>query len=117
MPRITLNGNMALELSGEYLQRRHILPGQDFWLSQRSGDLLLHPIRPDLQKLYLEPTTACNLECRTCLRNVWDDPIRHMHWETFEKVLESLPALPQLKRVVFTSFGEPLTNPKLLDMI
>jgi len=117
MPRITLNGKMALDLPGEYLQRRHIPSGQEFWLGQRSGDLLLHPIRPDLQKLYLEPTTACNLECRTCLRNVWDDPIRHMRWETFEKVLESLPALPQLKRVVFTSFGEPLTHPKLLDMI
>jgi tungsten cofactor oxidoreducase radical SAM maturase len=117
MPKVTLIGRTAVDLPAGFLERRQIPAGQEFWLSQRSGDLLLHPISADLQKLYIEPTTACNLECRTCLRNVWDDPIRHMRWETFAKILESLPALPQLRRVVFTSFGEPLTNPRLLDMI
>ena len=36
---------------------------------------------------------------------------------TFEKIVESLDGLPELKRVVFTGFGEPLTHPHILEMI
>ena len=45
------------------------------------------------------------------------DPIAPMQWDTFERILESLPGLPDLQRVIFTSFGEPLTHPRILDMI
>ena len=36
---------------------------------------------------------------------------------TFERILESINKLPQLERVIFTSFGEPMMNPKLFSMI
>ena len=117
MPRVSLNEHSNLDLPADFLRRRNISAHRQFWLSERNGELLLHPILPDIQKLYIEPTTACNLECRTCIRNIWKDPITHMSPGTFRKVEASLAALPQLKRVVFTSFGEPLTNPRLMDMI
>jgi MoaA/NifB/PqqE/SkfB family radical SAM enzyme len=28
----------------------------------------------ELRKIYVEPTNACNLACRTCVRNSWDEP-------------------------------------------
>jgi tungsten cofactor oxidoreducase radical SAM maturase len=37
--------------------------------------------------------------------------------ETFQKIVDQLDSLPDLKRVIFTSFGEPLTHPRILDMI
>jgi tungsten cofactor oxidoreducase radical SAM maturase len=40
-----------------------------------------------------------------------------MSRETFEKILAGLDALPQLERVIFTSFGEPLSHPRILEMI
>jgi MoaA/NifB/PqqE/SkfB family radical SAM enzyme len=86
-------------------------------LDERNGELILHPCLPDIQKLYIEPTTACNLECRTCIRNTWGDPNQHMSMRTFQHIVDSLDALPNLKRVVFTSFGEPFTQPRILDMI
>jgi Fe-coproporphyrin III synthase len=106
-----------MRLPGDFLERRHIRPEQDYWLDERNGELILHPCLPDVHKLYLEPTTACNLECRTCIRNTWDDPNQHMSMQTFLRIVDSLEGLPDLKRVVFTSFGEPFTQPRLLDMI
>ncbi|MDP3185276.1 MAG: radical SAM protein, partial [Anaerolineales bacterium] len=64
-----------------------------------------------------EPTTACNLNCRTCIRNVWEDPQARMSMKTFHRILESLEALPDLKRVIFTGFGEPLVHSDIMEMI
>ncbi|HXG23024.1 MAG TPA: tungsten cofactor oxidoreductase radical SAM maturase [Chthonomonadales bacterium] len=117
MPKVKMNKARELRLPEDFLERRRIQPEQEFWLDERNGELILHPRRPDVQKLYLEPTTACNLECITCIRNTWADPNQHMSMQTFQRVVESLDGLPDLKRVVFTSFGEPFTQPHLLDMV
>jgi tungsten cofactor oxidoreducase radical SAM maturase len=116
MPKATMN-NREISLPEDFLQRRHIPSLGDYWLDERNGELILHPCLADTQKLYIEPTTACNLRCRTCIRNTWDDPIEHMSMETFQRIVDSLAGLPDLKRVVFTSFGEPFSHPRLLDMI
>lgn len=101
----------------EVQQRQRVSPGSEYWLEEREGDLILHPRRPDVRKLYVEPTTTCNLDCRTCVRNIWEDPKAPMAMATFERLVASLPELPNLNRVVFTGFGEPLAHPHLLDMI
>jgi Fe-coproporphyrin III synthase len=88
-----------------------------YWLERREGELILHPRRPDVRKLYLEPTTGCNLHCRTCIRNVWEDPVALMTMDTFGQVMAALDKLPELKRVIFTGFGEPLSHPHILSMI
>jgi len=44
-----------------------------------------------LKKLYIEPTTRCNLNCRMCFRHTWfDEPIGHMDMEDFHRILASL---------------------------
>ncbi len=117
MPKVVLNGQGKLTLPEDFLNRRHFPSEASFWLDEREGELILHPRLPDVRKLYIEATTGCNLQCRTCIRNVWGDPTAMMKQETFEHILESLDGLPELKRVVFTSFGEPLTHPRILTMI
>ncbi|MCD4673859.1 MAG: tungsten cofactor oxidoreductase radical SAM maturase [Anaerolineaceae bacterium] len=117
MPNILTDSNGRLILPKSFLQRRHLPANVDFWLNEREGDLILHPRLPNARKLYIEATTACNLQCRTCIRNIWSDPIAAMKRETFDRILESLPGLPELNRIVFTSFGESLTHPSILDMI
>jgi len=117
MPETKLTSDGTLKVPADFLQRRHLPTQMDLWLDERDGDIILHPRLPDIRKLYIEPTTFCNLKCRTCIRNVWGDPIEHMEMTTFQKIVDSLPELPQLERVVFTSFGEPLTHPHILDMI
>ncbi|MGC8839362.1 MAG: tungsten cofactor oxidoreductase radical SAM maturase [Anaerolineae bacterium] len=117
MPRVVVDEQGHLVLPQDFLARRHIAPRGEYWLDERDGDLILHPRLPDARKLYLEPTTECNLRCRTCIRNVWSDPEAPMSMETFSHLLEGLKGLPQLERVVFTGFGEPLAHPRILEMI
>jgi tungsten cofactor oxidoreducase radical SAM maturase len=117
MPKIPPASNGCLTLPPDFLLRRHYPESLEFWQEERNGELILLPIRPDIQKVYLEPTTACNLRCTTCIRNIWDDPIEHMAMETYQNLVRGLGALPELKRVIFTSFGEPFMHPNLLDMI
>ena len=88
-----------------------------FWVEERDGELLFHPRVRDLLKLYIEPTTGCNLTCRTCIRNVWTDEVGSMNADTWAKLHSQLADLPHINRVVFTGFGEPLTHPRLFEMI
>jgi Fe-coproporphyrin III synthase len=106
-----------IELPKDFLDRRHYPEQVEYWLSERNGELILNPCRPDIRKLYIEPTTACNLCCLTCIRNSWNIPSENMADHTFASIAESLPVLPFLKQVIFSGFGEPLTHPHLLDMI
>ncbi|MCJ7529633.1 MAG: tungsten cofactor oxidoreductase radical SAM maturase [Anaerolineales bacterium] len=117
MPKINSDEHGRLMLPQEFLIRRHMPTRAEYWLDESENDLILHPRLPNAHKLYVEATTGCNLQCRTCIRNVWSDPEAQMEAETFERILESLAGLPDLNRVVFTSFGEPLSHPRFLEMI
>lgn len=117
MPKVKTDDQGRLVLPEEFLKRRHISPDTEYWLNGREGDLILHPRVPDVRKLYIEPTSRCNLHCRTCIRNSWEDPEEEISLSTFMRLAESLDKLPDLNRVVFTGFGEPLTHPNILEMI
>jgi tungsten cofactor oxidoreducase radical SAM maturase len=117
MPRVTIDEVGRLALPPSTTQAFGGRLPAEYWLEQREGSLILHPRVPDVRRLYLEPTTGCNLSCRTCIRNVWEDPVAQMDEATFAAVMASISALPELKRVVFTGFGEPLAHPRILDMI
>jgi Fe-coproporphyrin III synthase len=116
MPKVSIN-KCRVELPNDFLDRRHFPEKIDCWLSERSGELILNPCLPDIRKLYIEPTTACNLSCRTCIRNNWGMPAERMSFETFQHIADSLAELPSLKQVVFSGFGEPLTHPRILEMV
>ena len=117
MPKLKPNEQGKLEIPASFYNRRRLAPETEFWLDEREGDLILHPRLPDAKKLYIEVTTACNLNCQTCIRHSWVDPHAHMKVATFKRIMASLDDLPMLERVIFTSFGEPLVNPNLLPMI
>jgi MoaA/NifB/PqqE/SkfB family radical SAM enzyme len=70
-----------------------------------------------LMKLYVEPTTVCNLACRMCVRNIWHEPIGHMALDLYEQVLDQARAIPELRLLSFGGIGEPLTHPHLPEMV
>jgi tungsten cofactor oxidoreducase radical SAM maturase len=117
MSKAILGHDGSLKLPKEFLSRRRFSEGLEWWVNQRDGAVILLPRLPDLRKLYLEPTTVCNLSCRTCIRNVWEDPKIHMEMEIFLQLIEQMRAFPELKRVVFSGLGEPLTHPHILEMV
>jgi MoaA/NifB/PqqE/SkfB family radical SAM enzyme len=85
----------------------------------RENARFLHLQRPisHLAKVYLEPTSRCNLSCRTCIRNAWMEPQGDMSPATWQRVLTSLEALPSRPQGIFGGFGEPLAHPDILSMV
>ncbi len=67
-------------------------------------------------RLYIEATSLCNLNCITCVRNVWSDETGHMDMATFHNIVRQLDDFPDVQSVALAGFGEPLYHPKILNM-
>ncbi len=70
-----------------------------------------------LTKLYIEITTACNLECQMCVRRAWDEPIGDMSLATFDALMEQLRQFPAPPIVHLGGYGEPMSHPDFLEMV
>ena len=69
-----------------------------------------------LKKLYIEPTTKCNLNCKMCFRHTWfDEPICDLSLEDYRQVLATMPK--SVETVFFGGMGEPLFHRDILEMI
>ena len=69
-----------------------------------------------LRKLYIEPTTKCNLTCKMCFRHTWfDEPICDLSLEDYRQVLSTMPKTVQT--IFFGGMGEPLFHKDILEMI
>lgn len=69
-----------------------------------------------LRKIYIEPTSRCNLACTMCFRNTWlDEPFADMSPAVFDNVLKSIPQ--SVDTVFFGGMGEPLCHPHIISMI
>ena len=67
-------------------------------------------------KLFIEPTTSCNLQCRMCVKQsrgsgIVEGILSKQRYTALSKIF------PQLDTVVFSGIGEPLLNPELETMI
>ena len=70
----------------------------------------------ELRRLYLEPTSRCNLNCAMCFRKSWvDEEAGDMDEATFRAVLAHLP--PGVETLFFGGMGEPLFHPHITDMV
>ena len=103
-------------LSPELIFRYGIKPDVRVLVDEgTSGLYLRRPTR--LLKLYIEPTNQCNLNCRTCIRRSWNEPLGKMADVVFDRVIEGLSAFSPRPTVFFGGFGEPLFHPKIVEMI
>ena len=69
-----------------------------------------------LRKLYIEPTTKCNLNCKMCFRHTWfDEPICDLSLEDFQKVLDTMPS--SVETIFFGGMGEPLFHRDIHEMV
>jgi len=70
-----------------------------------------------LNKIYVEPTNRCNLECVTCIRHAWDEPVGDMAWPVFQSLIDGLADFPDAKTVAFAGLGEPLLHGQFPEMV
>lgn len=70
-----------------------------------------------LTKLYVEITSACNLDCQICVRRAWNEPVGDMPLATFGKLMEGLRQFPSPPTVHLGGYGEPMAHPDFLEMV
>ena len=63
--------------------------------------------------LQVEPTSACNLDCKICMRRNLERPSTSLSLDNFRKILDS----GNFRYVGLLGWGEPLLNQHLFEMI
>ena len=106
-----------LVLPPEVAERFGIRPGTQLLLQEGSKDLNFARPVSQLARVYVEPTSRCNLTCRTCIRNAWDEPQGDMPSAIFDKLIASVKQLPFKPGIFFGGFGEPLLLPNIAEMV
>ena len=106
-----------LVLPPEIAAQMGLAPGAQARLELTRNGLRLHRPLTHLAKLYVEPTNACNLDCATCFRQGWDEPVGRMSDATFDAILDGLAALDELPTVYFGGIGEPLSHRQIVSWV
>lgn len=110
--RVDADGRMVFP--PEMAARFGIRPGTEIQLEEGNNEIRLLRPTSHLARVYIEPTNLCNLDCRTCMRNVWGESAGTMSDQTFERIFESLKGISPLPTVFFGGYGEPLIHPNLI---
>lgn len=63
--------------------------------------------------LQIEPTSACNLDCKICMRRNLQRPTSFLSLNSFKKLLDS----GNFRYVGLHGWGEPLLNQQLFEMV
>ncbi len=79
--------------------------------------LEIRETNPQLRRVYIEPTTKCNLRCTTCIRNTWNEEFVNLDWNVYERLIDELRDASHLERVSFWGYGEPLLHPRIVSMV
>ncbi len=107
--RLIIPAEVALEYG--------LKPGFQIRIEKKADGLSLRTPVTHLRKVYIEPTNRCNLECRTCIRNIWEEPLGEMSSATFARIVEGLSSFSPPPTVFFGGLGEPLFHPDIVEMV
>jgi MoaA/NifB/PqqE/SkfB family radical SAM enzyme len=106
-----------LVLPPELIRQFGLNPGTRIRIGKNANGLRLRRPPTHLAKVYIEVTNRCNLECVTCIRRSWDEPLGEMSSATFGRILDCLRSFSPAPDVFFGGQGEPLAHPSIADMI
>lgn len=71
-----------------------------------------------IRKIYIEPTSRCNLNCKMCPRHTWtDECLGDMDMMTFESLMKQAREIESLETIFFGGVAEPMSNKNIIQMI
>lgn len=81
----------------------------------KRGEIDLEGAYPN--RLYIEITNVCNLDCVMCPTglHILERDKGHMEWELFTRVIDEMA--PHVKTTTLHIWGEPLLHSRLIDMV
>lgn len=106
-----------LILPADVVSRYGFQPGTKVRLDEGTNFVRMHRPITHLTKIYIEPTVACNIDCITCFRNSWEQPIGRMDEETFGHILAGLRKLDPIPTIYFGGIGEPLFHNQTVEWV
>jgi MoaA/NifB/PqqE/SkfB family radical SAM enzyme len=112
-----VNEQGDLVIPKDVVMRYGLTPGAMVWLDEGTNFVKIHRPITQLAKVYVEPTSRCNLSCRTCIRNAWEESQGDMTSSTFDRLVENLKELPSRPDIFFSGFGEPLLLDNIAEMV
>jgi MoaA/NifB/PqqE/SkfB family radical SAM enzyme len=115
--RVRLDEQGHLVLPPDLMGRLGLVAGASVRIEERGDTVSVGRSTASMARVYVEPTTVCNLQCRTCIRNVWDEPPGMMSSGTFARIIDSVRRVSPLPTLFFGGFGEPFAHPDLLAML
>jgi len=115
--RAPVQKNRAVKLPADIVKKLGVRPGGKLEIIEERGRVEIRPNIHSLARVYIEPTSRCNLSCKTCIRNTWTEPLGDMSPETFDKIVVQLRRFDHLESVMFGGFGEPTAHSGILEMI
>jgi MoaA/NifB/PqqE/SkfB family radical SAM enzyme len=106
-----------LIIPAEIVAQYGLQPGARVLFEKDERGLRLHRPVSHLAKLYIEPSSRCNLDCVTCMRSVWNAADEIMAEATFDQIVAGLSEFSSPPLVFFGGIGEPLMHPLIVEMI
>lgn len=94
-----------------------IEPGTRLRIEPAGDTLRVRPPLHTLRRVYIELTNQCNLNCSTCMRNVWNVQYGNLAAGTYERILMDLESFSPKPEIFFGGYGEPLAHPECLGML
>lgn len=74
--------------------------------------------RSQPRKVYIEPTSLCNLRCSICFRHGWyDEGMGHMSMDVFARLSRQTADMENVEEIFFGGMGEPLFHPRIGEMV
>jgi len=107
----------TVALPCEAARRLGLSAGSRLDVAVRRGRVELLPDIHSLARVYIEPTSRCNISCRACIRQTWNEPQGDMSPALFNKLLSDLRRFPHLDSAMLGGFGEPTAHPDIIRMV
>jgi MoaA/NifB/PqqE/SkfB family radical SAM enzyme len=114
---VRVNDDGSITLSPDLARAYGLTPGAAARAEARDNTLVIRRAPSHLNRIYVELTSECNLDCTTCMRNVWGEELGRMSRDTFARILEDIGALEDPPEIFFGGFGEPFAHPEALEWI
>lgn len=115
--RIKAGKGPCLDVPPDVARKLGLEPGAELEVIVEGGRVEVRPNIHSLSRVYIEPTSRCNLTCTTCIRNTWKEPLGDMDMAVFDRLTTQLKRFPHIESVMFGGFGEPTAHPEILRMI
>ena len=112
-----IDGEGRVVLPPSLARRAGVRPGSRVRITEDEHGLRIGRPVNSLGRLYVEPTSECNLSCAACVRDTWDEPAGRMARGTWEKLLSGTCNLDPLPSLFLGGFGEPLLHPEIMEMV